>query len=35
MALSIAIGVFGKHDLGETRNKIADILYENCRDQGE
>jgi len=32
MALTVAVDLLGKRDLAETRSKIADILYENCRE---
>ena len=32
IALTIAVDIFGKHDLTETRRKIAEIFYRECRD---
>ena len=30
MALTIAVDILGKHDLGETRKKIAEVLRKEC-----
>jgi len=32
IALTIAVDIFGKHDLTETRRKVAEIFYRECRD---